>query len=39
VGGGNTRSALAVWREWELDAVLKRAWSPGVFLSRRSRRA
>lgn len=33
VGGGNTRSALAVWREWKLDAALRRAWSAGVLLS------
>jgi dipeptidase E len=33
VGGGNTRSALAVWREWGLDAVLARAWSNGIILS------
>ena len=25
VGGGNTKSALAVWREWGLDAVLRLA--------------
>src|ERR1700755_3130516 len=23
VGGGNTKSALAVWREWELDSILR----------------
>jgi len=33
VGGGNTRSALAVWREWKLDTALKEAWSAGVLLS------
>lgn len=33
VGGGNTKSALAVWREWKLDAVLRQAWSTGVLLS------
>jgi peptidase E len=33
VGGGNTKSALAVWREWKLDAALKQAWSAGVVLS------
>ena len=33
VGGGNTKSALAVWREWGLDLTLKRALSAGVLLS------
>lgn len=32
VGGGNTRSMLAVWREWGLDAVLRKAWESGVLL-------
>lgn len=33
VGGGNTKSALAVWRDWGLDAVLKEALEAGVVLS------
>jgi dipeptidase E len=33
VGGGNTKSALAVWREWKLDEALRRVWSNGVLLS------
>lgn len=32
VGGGNTRSMLAVWREWRLDQILKKAWNSGVLL-------
>src|SRR5688500_6219079 len=32
VGGGNTRSMLAVWREWGLDQILKKAWNSGVLL-------
>lgn len=32
VGGGNTRSMLAVWREWGLDAHLRAAWERGVVL-------
>lgn len=32
VGGGNTRSALGVWREWGLDRVLARAHDAGVLL-------
>ena len=33
VGGGNTKSALAVWREWGLDRVLAQAWRHGVLLT------
>jgi peptidase E len=33
VGGENTRSMLAVWREWGLDAVLREAWDQGVVLA------
>jgi peptidase E len=33
VGGGNTKSALAVWREWGLDRVLAEAWHRGILLS------
>lgn len=33
VGGGNTKSALAVWREWGLDQVLITAWHRGILLS------
>ncbi|WP_052426775.1 Type 1 glutamine amidotransferase-like domain-containing protein [Paraburkholderia terrae] len=33
VGGGNTKSALAVWREWELDSILRTAWEKGVLLA------
>ena len=32
VGGGNTRSMLAVWREWRLDRILRKAWNAGVLL-------
>lgn len=32
VGGGNTRSMLAVWRDWGLDAHLKAAWEHGIVL-------
>jgi peptidase E len=32
VGGGNTRSMLAVWRDWGLDRHLRRAWERGVVL-------
>ncbi len=33
VGGGNTRSALAVWREWGLHDIFQRALAAGVLLS------
>ena len=33
VGGGNTRTMLAVWREWELPALLRRAWESGAVLA------
>jgi len=32
VGGGNTRSMLAVWREWGVDVVLREAWEQGILL-------
>jgi dipeptidase E len=33
VGGGNTKSALAVWREWGVDVALRAAWNSGVLLA------
>ncbi|QDQ80481.1 Type 1 glutamine amidotransferase-like domain-containing protein [Paraburkholderia megapolitana] len=33
VSGGNARCAVALWREWGLDAALKDAWERGVLLS------
>lgn len=32
VGGGNTRSMLAVWHEWGLDELLWKAWRAGILL-------
>jgi len=32
VGGGNTRSMLAVWRDWGLDVHLRQAWERGIVL-------
>ena len=32
VGGGNTKSMLAVWREWGLPEVLREAWRKGIVL-------
>ena len=33
VGGGNTKSMLAVWREWEIPALLRRALEVGTVLA------
>jgi peptidase E len=30
VGGGNTKSMLALWPAWGLERVLRRAWQKGV---------
>ena len=32
VGGGNTKSMLAVWRDWGLDVILKNAYEAGVIM-------
>jgi peptidase E len=32
VGGGNTKSMLAVWRDWGLDRYLRTAWERGIVL-------
>ncbi len=32
VGGGNTRSMLAVWRDWGMDAILREAGEQGIVL-------
>ena len=33
VGGGNTKSMLAVWKEWNLDNILKKAYRKGIIMS------
>lgn len=33
VGGGNTKSMLAVWRDWGLPAILREAWRRGIVLA------
>lgn len=33
VGGGNTKSMLALWREWGVDRILHQAWQQGTVLS------
>ena len=32
VGGGNTKNLLALWREWRLDRILRKAWRQGTVL-------
>tara|TARA_B100000470_G_C19705906_1_gene353170 strand:- start:201 stop:902 length:702 start_codon:yes stop_codon:yes gene_type:complete len=32
IGGGNTKSMLAVWREWKLDQLLVKAYNRGAIL-------
>ncbi|MCA1054449.1 peptidase E [Rossellomorea aquimaris] len=32
VGGGNTKSMLALWREWGVDRLLEKAWNNGTIL-------
>lgn len=33
VGGGSTRNLLVLWREWQLDSILREAWQSGTVLS------
>jgi dipeptidase E len=33
VGGGNTKSLLAVWRDWGLPELLREAWQSGIVLT------
>ncbi|MBD8067851.1 peptidase E [Bacillus sp. PS06] len=33
VGGGNTKNLLALWKEWGLDSILRKAWEQGVILA------
>ena len=33
VGGGNTKSMLAVWKDWGLDSLLHQAYKDGVVMS------
>jgi peptidase E len=33
VGGGNTKSMLATWREWGLPEILRRAWQAGIVIA------
>jgi aminopeptidase N len=33
VGGGNTKSMLAVWKEWNLHKILQKAYDKGIVMS------
>jgi peptidase E len=33
VGGGNTKNLLALWKEWGLDIILRKAWEQGIILA------
>lgn len=33
VGGGNTKNLLALWKEWDLDAIMRKAWEHGILLA------
>jgi dipeptidase E len=33
VGGGNTKTMLAVWREWQVPNILRQAWNSGIVLA------
>jgi peptidase E len=33
VGGGNTKSMLAVWRDWGVPELLREAWESGIVLT------
>ena len=33
VGGGNTKTMLAIWRDWGMDNILKNAYNKGVIMS------
>ena len=32
VGGGNTKNLIALWKEWQLDRILRQAWNRGIIL-------
>ena len=32
VGGGNTKNLIALWKEWQLDRILRIAWNKGIIL-------
>ena len=32
VGGGNTKNLIVLWKEWQLDQILRQAWEKGIIL-------
>lgn len=32
VGGGNTKNMLALWKEWKIDQILRKAYDRGILL-------
>lgn len=33
VGGGNTRNLLTLWRDWQLDSIIYKAYQQGIILA------
>lgn len=33
VGGGNTKNLLALWKDWGLDGMIRKAWEQGTVLA------
>jgi peptidase E len=33
VGGGNTKNLMALWREWDLDVIIRQAYDNGTILA------
>ena len=33
VGGGNTRNLMTLWKDWGLDAILRKAYDQGIVMS------
>lgn len=33
VGGGNTKNLIALWKDWSLDIILKKAWQDGIVMA------
>lgn len=33
VGGGNTRNLIALWKEWNVDRHIRKAWEQGIVLA------
>ncbi|MFA9557130.1 Type 1 glutamine amidotransferase-like domain-containing protein [Evansella sp. AB-rgal1] len=33
VGGGNTKNLLALWKDWNLDSIMRKAYEKGIILA------